>query len=316
MVCHVAASVRVVPMDKYLANLDALAASTQCILHRFTAPDDGDAAEFAREGEAFVALASGCANGALVERQGGQRVLEDEAEEAVAIKDKVVTLGLGIADDGVHAAGLEVTGEYGEIAVCGAEVVLTEFGTDVLDDEVDGNGVLAAGPRDDDVGEFLGGKDVGVEHGLDKLGVLLDDAFDVAAALGGVTADATGEADVIVGVNEDAHVALLPDIGDAEDEDALKDDDVGGVYDFGLVGLAGVGGEVIHRKLGFEALLKSVEGREHGLGVDGFGVVEVIVGDVILLLLAKRLVEGVLGDECHLRLLQLLHDAVAHRRLP
>lgn len=69
------------------------------------------------------------------------------------------------------------------------------------------NPALTSGHHD--VRQPHGGLDVLLKGWLDKLVVLFDDAFDVAAALADVSAEPPHQPDVGVGVHEDLHIQEL-----------------------------------------------------------------------------------------------------------
>lgn len=101
-----------------------------------------------------------------------------------------------------------------------------------------------------------------------------------AASFTDVAVDATGEAEVVRGVDVDAEIVESAQAGVVEGEDAFDDEDLGGEYGFGAVGDAGVGGEVV------DGAGDGLVGGERGEVLDeqgvfeGVGVVEVLLGAV------------------------------------
>ena len=213
-------------LDQNLADLDALAACAQRVLHGLTGADDGDAAELVAELDAAVLVARGRRHAALRERQVAQPVLHHEADEAVGVENKVVARSHLVPDDGVHPPDLKVAGQQLQIAEDAAQILLAQLDADVLHDEVDGHAVLAARPGNDDVSVLLARRHVCVEHGLDELGVLLDHAVHVAPAVAGVALDAARQAHVVVRVHEDLHVRQLANLIHRQRQNALEDDHV------------------------------------------------------------------------------------------
>jgi len=127
----------------------------------------------------------------------------------------------------VHPPDLVVAGQQLEVAEQPPQVVLAQLGADVLHDQVNGHPVLAARPGDDDVRVLLAGRHICIEHGLDELCVLLDDAVHVAPAVARVALDAPRQPHVVVRVHEDLHVHQVAHLVHGERQDALEDDDIG-----------------------------------------------------------------------------------------
>lgn len=76
-----------------------------------------------------------------------------------------------------------------------------------------------------DVGQAHGGLDVLLEGWLDKLVVLLDDAFDVSAPLRYIPPEPTHQADVGVRVHKNLHVQQLTARGKPTEEKVNRKSD-------------------------------------------------------------------------------------------
>ena len=92
------------------------------------------------------------------------------------------------------------------------------------DDHVERRRVLAA-LGDDEVRVAPAGRHVELVHRPHALAILLLDRPDVAAAVLDVAANAAQEADVVVGIDEEAQVERVAKVGNREEENALDDDD-------------------------------------------------------------------------------------------
>ena len=65
-----------------------------------------------------------------------------QAEEAVGVEDEVGLGGGAVADEGVHAADLEVGGHELQVVVDAAQLRLLQLHADVLRDQVDRHLIL------------------------------------------------------------------------------------------------------------------------------------------------------------------------------
>jgi hypothetical protein len=92
---------------------------------------------------------------------------------------------------------------------------LAEQVLESADDHVQGLRVFAS-LGDDQVGVALAGGDVQEVHQTDGAEVLVLDGGDVALALDQVALDAAHQADVVVGVDEDAQIEGVAKLGDRE----------------------------------------------------------------------------------------------------
>mmetsp|Transcript_22941 Transcript_22941/g.63670 ORF Transcript_22941/g.63670 Transcript_22941/m.63670 type:complete len:246 (-) Transcript_22941:667-1404(-) len=233
-------------MNEDLSDLDALAARPQRILHGLATPDDGDAAELAREVHAHVGGPRGGRDGLFSEGQQPQAGLHNQSDQPVGIENKVVLVGVLVAYDGMHPADLVVGGNDFQVGEHPFELRLLQLRADVLCDEVDCHDVVPPGPRDDDVSLLARRRHKLVKGRLHELGVLLNHAANITAPLANVPLDASRKPDIIVGVHKDLHVQQLPDALHMQHQDALKDDDIARLTAPELGCGPGVRLEVIH----------------------------------------------------------------------
>mmetsp|Transcript_1900 Transcript_1900/g.7569 ORF Transcript_1900/g.7569 Transcript_1900/m.7569 type:complete len:267 (-) Transcript_1900:531-1331(-) len=241
-------AVLVPPLDEQLSDFDPFAAGAQRVLHRLARADDGDAADLLREAHAVVRVAVRRAHGLVLERQMAERVLDDEPDEPVAVEDEIASVTPRAPYDGVHASDLEIRRQHDEVGVDPPQVVLTELRAYVLHDEVDGDGVLPLRPGDDHVRVLLARRHERVEHRLHERRVLRDHAIHRSAAVHGVSFQSSGQTQVVVRVDEDFHVAQVPDFLHRQHQDALDDDHVRGFDRDGLLD-ARVRDEIVNRHL-------------------------------------------------------------------
>mmetsp|Transcript_2300 Transcript_2300/g.4679 ORF Transcript_2300/g.4679 Transcript_2300/m.4679 type:complete len:368 (+) Transcript_2300:929-2032(+) len=302
------------PVDEDLANLDSLAAVSEGVLHRLPRPYDAHPAQPFAESHANVHAVRRSGHHLLREGQLAEAVLNHQADEAVGVEHKVRLGGVAVADGGVHAARLVVAREHVQVGVDAAQVVLPELGLDVLHNQIDGHHVVASRPRDDDVRRLLGGKHKLLKHGLDELGVLVDDALDVPAALQSVALDAPRQAHVVVRVHENLHVEVLHNLVKLEEQDALDDHHVRGV-DAPALAQALVRDEAVLRYLHVATRLQRHQAFGDFLGVKRVGMVKVVFAHVGLLVLRQAAVEGVHADHGNALVVQALHNLVANRGL-
>lgn len=119
------------------------------------------------------------------------------------------------------------------------------------------------------------GEDVEFSHGFGGGFELGAYAFFGAAAFEHVAVDASGEADVVWGVDVDGEVVEGDEIGVVEGEDAFDDDDGGWGDGIEVVGDAGVGGEVVDGALDGLSAGEGADVLDDEFGLERVGVVEV-----------------------------------------
>jgi hypothetical protein len=132
-------------------------------------------------------------------------------------------------------------------------------------------------------------------HGADGVEILEHDGGEGAAAFAGIALDAADEADVGVGIHEHLDIHQAAQFGFGEDEDAVHENDGGGLDGDGF-GEAGVGGKVIDRQGDGAALAEFADMAGKQVAFEGVGVVHILLRALFHRQVRQVAVVGVVGE--------------------
>ena len=145
---------------------------------------------------------------------------------------------------------------------------------DAADDHVQRHQILSALGHDD-VGVLLARLHVPLVHGLDRVLILLQYAFQSSSPLVHVPLDPAAQTNIRVGVHKNPDVHEVAQFLVLEDQNALHDHHLGGVHLHRFVG-AVVDGVVVHGAVDGLTPLQRLQVLDHQVGVEGVGMVVVL----------------------------------------
>ena len=163
----------------------------------------------------------------------------------------------------------------------------------------------------DDISVALGGLDEVTMHGLHRREVLLEHRVHITSALLDITHEATSQAHIIIGINEDLDVHQFAQFLVLEDQDPIKDQDLRRLDAYRL-GQAVVVGEGVDGALDTLSLLELADMLDHHIRVEGVRVVIVELGALLETEIIVRLVVEVVAERRDVLidkgLLELAHE--------
>ena len=165
---------------------------------------------------------------------------------------------------------------------------------DILNEQRESDGVHPPFGNDD-IGVALGGLDEVTMHGFHRREVLLEHRVHITSALLDITHEATSQAHVIIGINEDLDVHQFAELLVLKDQDTIKDQDLRRLDTYRLR-QAVVVGEGVDGALDALPLLELADMLDHHIRVKGVRVVVVELGALLETEIIMRLVVEVVAE--------------------